>query len=94
MDGAILPPAVTRRTFNVTLDHLRDEDLWSTRPLGTLLDVERMRVHWRDHHGIALQQVSAAAGRGCLQAAAASGCCVASPPVHAATTAPPPPRPC
>ena len=60
VDGAILPPAVTRRTFNVTLDHLRDEDLWSTRPLGTLLDVERMREHWRAHHGIELQEASGA----------------------------------
>lgn len=58
VDGVILPPAVARHTFNTTWAHLRDDNLWFTRPLDTLLDVERMRVHWREHHGIVVQEVS------------------------------------
>ena len=63
VDGAILPPAVCRRTFNVSLDHLTDLDLWAPRPLGSLLDLPRMQEHWRAHHGIELQEARAAVGR-------------------------------
>lgn len=57
VDGAILPPAVCRTTFNVTLDHLADDELWSPQPLGTLLDTGKMQAHWRKQHGIELQEV-------------------------------------
>ena len=45
VDGAILPPAVCRATFNTTLAHLADDGLWSPQPLSTLLDVGRMQAH-------------------------------------------------
>lgn len=57
VDGAILPPAICRATFNVTLEHLADDELWSPQPLGTLLDVQRMQSHWRERHGIELKEV-------------------------------------
>ena len=57
VDGAILPPAVCRATFNTTLEHLADDALWSPQPLGTLLDVRKMRTHWRERHGIHVQEV-------------------------------------
>lgn len=57
VDGVILPPAVSRRTFNTTLAHLRDETLWLPQPLGTLLDVRRMAAHWRERHSIQLHEV-------------------------------------
>lgn len=56
VDGAILPPAVCRRTFNVSLSQLASEDLWAPRPLSTLLDLHRMKEHWRQEHGIQLQE--------------------------------------
>ena len=62
VDGAILPPAVCRATFNTTLEHLRDDTLWSPQPLGTLLDVRKMQSYWREQHSIELQEVRACAG--------------------------------
>jgi hypothetical protein len=62
VDGAILPPAVCRATFNTTLAHLADDGLWSPQPLGTLLDVPQMQAHWREKHGIDLQEVRVCAG--------------------------------
>jgi hypothetical protein len=58
VDGAILPPAVCRATFNTTLEHLADEALWSPQPLGTLLDVRKMQAHWRKRHNIDLQEAT------------------------------------
>ena len=72
VDGAILPPAVCRATFNVTLDHLDDNELWSPQPLGTLLDMGKMQAHWRQRHGIELQEVRLA-GDMCMQAGRGEG---------------------
>ena len=57
VDGAILPPAICRATFNTTLEHLADDALWSPQPLGTLLDVRKMQAHWREQHSMDVQEV-------------------------------------
>jgi len=57
VDGIIMPPALSRNSFNHSFDRLGDASMWALEPLATLLDVQRMAAAWWQLHGIALQEV-------------------------------------